>query len=80
MPPDDPVAVSWTLHALDKARQLGFARADVEAAVLNGHRKRRRNAGQAGWKVVTGRIVVVYEHPDGGDPMLARVVTVWRRR
>lgn len=76
----DPVAVSWTLHALDKARQLGFARTDVEAVVLGGRRKRRRNAGEAGWKVVAGRIVVVYEHPDGDDPLVARVVTVWRRR
>lgn len=39
------MSVSWTLHALDKARQLGFARAGVESAVL-----------------------------------VARVVTVWRRR
>jgi hypothetical protein len=78
--PIDPVSVSWTLHAIDKARQLGFARADVEAAVLDGHRGRHRNAGEAGWKVVAGRFVVVYEHPDGGDPLFARVVTVWRRR
>jgi hypothetical protein len=76
----DPVSVSWTLHTLDKARQLGFTRADIEAAVLVGHRKRRRNAGEAAWKVVSGGIVVVYEHPDGGDPLIARVVTVWRRR
>ncbi|HEY7831355.1 MAG TPA: hypothetical protein VIC06_12410 [Solirubrobacteraceae bacterium] len=46
--PADPVFVSWTLHALDKARQLGFARSDVEAAVLSGHRERRRNAGEGG--------------------------------
>jgi len=41
---------------------------------------RHRNAGEAGWKVVAGRFVVAYEHPDGGDPLFARVVTVWRRR
>ena len=76
----DPTSVSWTLHALDKARQLGFARADVEAAVLDRHRGRRRNAGEAGWKVVAGRIVVVHEYPDGDDLLVARVVTVWRRR
>lgn len=76
----EPVSVSWTLHAIDKARELGFTHADVEAAVLDGHRSRRRNAGEAGWKVAAGRFVVVYEHPDGGDPLVARVVTVWRRR
>jgi hypothetical protein len=78
--PADPVFVSWTLHALDKARQLGFARSDVEAVLLGGHRERRRNAGSAGWQVVDERIVAVYEHPDGDDPLTARVVTVWRRR
>jgi hypothetical protein len=35
--------------------------------------------GEAGWKVVAGRIVVVYEHPDGDGLLVARV-TVWRRR
>jgi hypothetical protein len=75
----DPVFVNWTLHALDKARQLGFARTDVEAAVLGRHRERRRNAGEAGWLIVGSRIVVVYEHPDDDDPLTARVVTVWRR-
>jgi AcrR family transcriptional regulator len=76
----DPVFVSWTLHALDKARQLGFARGDVEDAVLDGHRQRLRNPGKAGWKVVGRRIVAVYEHPDDDDPLTARIVTVWRRR
>jgi hypothetical protein len=77
--PADPIFVSWTLHALDKARQLGFARSDIEAAVLGGHGQRRRNDGKAGWLVMGGRLVVVYEHPDEGDPLTARVVTVWRR-
>jgi hypothetical protein len=76
----EPIIVIWTLHALDKARQLGFARSDVEDAVLSGHRARRRNAGEAAWMVVAGRLVIVYEHPHGEDPLVARVVTVWRRR
>ncbi|MFI5004623.1 MAG: DUF4258 domain-containing protein [Solirubrobacterales bacterium] len=75
----DPAFVSWTLHALDKAQRLGFARSDIEAAVLDGHSQRRRNPGKAGWQVVGGRFVVVYEHPDGDDPLTVRVVTVWRR-
>lgn len=70
--PADPVFVSWTLHALDKARQLGFARSDVEVAVLGGHRERRLNAGKAGWLIVGKRIVMAYEHPDGDDPLTAR--------
>jgi|SRR5664279_4759627 len=78
--PTDPVAVRWTLHALDKAHQLGFARLDVESALLEHHRERRRNVGRAQWRVAAGRLVIAYEHPDGDDPLVARIVTVWRRR
>ncbi|MGO9763754.1 MAG: hypothetical protein ACLP1Q_21080 [Solirubrobacteraceae bacterium] len=78
--PTDPSSVRWTLHALDKAQQLGFARRDVESALLEGHRERRRNNGQTRWLVVAGRLVIAYEHPDGDDPLVARIVTVRRRR
>lgn len=71
-------SVRWTDHALDKAQQLSFARRDVESALLDGHRKRRRNKGRAAWQVVAGRIVIAYEHPDGDDPLVARIVTIWR--
>lgn len=78
--PTDPISVRWTDHALDKAQQLNFPRREVEAALLDGHRKRRRNKGRAAWQVVAGRLVIAYEHPDGADPLVARVVTIWRRR
>jgi hypothetical protein len=78
--PTDPISVRWTLHALDKAQKLGFARHDVESVLLERHRERRRNAGRAAWRVVAGRLVIAYEHPDDDDPLAARVVTVWRRR
>lgn len=74
-----PVFVSWTLHALDKAEQFGFARSDLEAAILSGHAERRRNPGRASWQVQRRHMAIVYEHPDGDDPLTARVVTVWRR-
>ncbi len=76
----DPISVRWTRHALDKAQQLGFSRHDVEAALLAGHSGRRRNRGNAGWRVIAGRLVVVYEHPDAGDPLVAGIVTIWRQR
>lgn len=76
----DPISVRWTRHALDKAQQLGFPRHDVEAALLDRHRERRRNRGNAGWRVTAGRLVVVYEHPDGDDLQVARIVTIWRQR
>ncbi|MFZ1155431.1 MAG: hypothetical protein WAN93_11050 [Solirubrobacteraceae bacterium] len=47
--PTDLISVRWTDHALDKAQQLSFARHDVESALLDGHRKRRRNKGRAAW-------------------------------
>lgn len=61
-------------------RQNGAAGRTKTKPVLSGHRARRRNAGEAAWLVVSGRLVVVYEHPDGDDPLVARIVTVWRRR
>jgi len=78
--PTDPVTVRWTLHAAEKARQLGFSCSDVEAALLESHRSRRRNSGQAQWRVVVGRLVIAYEHPDHDDLLVARVVIIWRRR
>ncbi|MHB1538406.1 MAG: hypothetical protein ACYCUM_09860 [Solirubrobacteraceae bacterium] len=78
--PDAPISVCWTLHALDKAKQLDCARHDVEAAVVDHHAERRRNTGQAAWQLAVGRLVIVYEHPDGGDSLAARIVTLWRRR
>jgi len=78
--PTDPISVRWTRHALEKAQQLGFARDDVESALLDRHRERRRNTGKAGWRVVADRLVIVYEHPDGEDPLVARIVTIWRQR
>lgn len=78
--PTDPISVRWTDHALDKGQQLNFAHHDVESAPLDGHRKRRRNKGEAALQVVTGCLVIAYEHPDGDDPHVARIVTIWRRR
>jgi predicted secreted Zn-dependent protease len=78
--PTDPISVRWTLHALDKAQQLGFVRRYVETTLLEGHRERKRNKGEARWRVAAGHLMIAYEHPDGEDPLVARIVTVWRRR
>jgi hypothetical protein len=43
----EPRIMSWTDHAVAKANLLGFARADIEDAVLAGHRERSRNTGAA---------------------------------
>lgn len=79
MPPR-PTRVAWTDHALVKASVLGLARLDVERWIIEEHATRVRNAGNADWRVTHGRIVIVYNHPDGDDHAMARIVTVWRRR
>jgi alkylation response protein AidB-like acyl-CoA dehydrogenase len=77
--PADPRIVHWSDHALAKAELLGFARADVEQIVLAGHRRRTSNSGAADWLTEAGRLVVAYNHPDGGDEIAALIVSLWRR-
>lgn len=78
--PDAPTSVRWTDHASAKASLLGFARTDVEDAVLRGHARRQRNVGAGDWRITQARLVVVYDHPDHDDPSTARIITLWRRR
>lgn len=75
-----PRAITWTDHALAKAQSLGVARTDVEAVVLQHHGERQANSGAADWILKVDRLVVAYDHPDGDDPLAARVVTIWRSR
>ncbi len=70
--------MTWTDHALTKANLLGIATTDVENAVVTRHRERSRNTGAADWLLVSGRIVIAYNHP-AGDDLTALIVTVWRR-
>ncbi len=60
---------SWGSHA-----------ASVEDVVLERHGERVRNHGGGDWKVVGHRVVVIYNHPDDGDPATALLVTLWRLR
>ena len=41
--PSAPRHVRWTDHASEKAVLLGFARTDVEQALITRHHARRRN-------------------------------------
>jgi hypothetical protein len=70
--------VVWTDHALAKAELLNIARADVDDAVLNGHRNRSRNTGAADWLIVSRGLAIAYNHPVDDDVLMARVVTLWR--
>jgi hypothetical protein len=75
----NPLQVTWSQHAFAKATILGVSRADVEQAVLEGHPRRLRNSGDADWRILVGRWVVLYNHPDREDPLSAHIVTLWRQ-
>jgi hypothetical protein len=75
-----PSIVRWTDHALTKADFLDIARANVEDAVLDHFAARMRNGGAGDWKLVRDRMVVIFNHPDEGEDIAARVVTLWRQR
>jgi hypothetical protein len=78
--PSAPRRVIWTDHALDKAALLAIASSDVERLVVQRHRWRRRNTGSADWRLTSGRLVILYNHPNHGDASAARIVTLWRQR
>ena len=79
VPVPTPRLVRWTDHAVVKAELLGYSRADIEDAILEGHEGRTRNTGAADWLLTVGRLEVAYNHPDGDDDLAALVVTLWRR-
>jgi hypothetical protein len=70
----------WTIHAEDRLSQRGVTRVSVEHAVRELHPFRTNNQGAAEWRVDTGRLVVIYDHPAGGDVDMARIVSVWSKR
>ena len=78
--PSAPRRVRWTDHAIEKAALLGISRIDVEHVVIEHHHRRRRNARSADWLLTAGRLVIAYDHPDHTDAIVARVITLWRRR
>ncbi len=78
MPAPKPQIVTWTDHALAKAGLLGIARAEVEEAIFTGRPRRTRNTRSADWLLKVGRLAIAYNHPDQGDELGARVVTLWR--
>ncbi len=74
------VGVLWSDHAQAKAVILRAARRDIEEAVIEHHDRRQSNPGPAAWRLTVGPWVILYDHPDRGDPSVARVVTLWRHR
>lgn len=71
--------VEWPAHAQVRAAALAFPRRDIEDVLVAGHPHRRANPRDADWLLDVGRYTVAYNHPDDGDELAARVVTVWRR-
>jgi hypothetical protein len=67
----------FTDHAVERAYLFDIPHSDVADAVLYEHEHRQRNPGSGDWFVRRGALVVVYNWPDGDDPLTARVITVW---
>jgi hypothetical protein len=72
-----PIRIVLTDHATERADRYGVALTDAARAVLAGHERRRRNPGSADWLTRAGPLTVAYNWPDAGDPITARVVTLW---
>jgi hypothetical protein len=70
----------WTEHAEERLRDRKLTKGVVERAIREAHPLRQVNRGQADWRLVFGRFVVVYDHPDGEDIDAVRIVSVWTRR
>lgn len=74
-----PSGVRFTGHTHRRAGQRRIGLDAIEAAVLNGHDRRRRNPGQADWRLTHHGLVVLYDWPADDDPTLALVRSAWRR-
>ena len=74
---DGPGRVAFSDHAAERAERYGVPFTDVADAVLDGHAQRQRNVGSGDWIVTRGSLAVVYNWPDEGDALTARVVTLW---
>jgi hypothetical protein len=70
--------VAFTDHAAERAARYALPAVKVADIVLEEHPHRQGNPGAADWRVRRGRLVVLYDWPDGDDETTARVVTVWR--
>jgi hypothetical protein len=69
----------WTTHAEERLYDRKLTKDLVERAIREGHPMRETNVGEADWRVISGRFVVIYDHPDGEDIDAVRIVSVWAR-
>ena len=74
---DGPIRVAFSGHAAERAQRYGIAYSDAADVVLDEHRRRQVNPASGDWVVRSGTLVVVYNWPDRGDRLTARVVTLW---
>jgi hypothetical protein len=70
----------WTVHALERLDERGLTRKMVEQAVREWHPAREPNEGEADWRIDTGRSFVLYDHPDGDNMDVVRIITAWPKR
>jgi hypothetical protein len=71
---------AWTEHAEERLDDRKLTKKLVEQAIREGHPMRQANKGEADWRLVCGRFVVIYDYSDGEDIDTVRIVSVWVRR
>lgn len=70
----------WTTHAEERLDGRRLTKDLVEQAIRERHPLRQVNRGKADWRVISGRFVVIYDHPHAEDIDAVRIVSVWARR
>jgi hypothetical protein len=73
-----PALVAFTRHAERRALERGMALGELAERVLTHHDRRLRNPGEADWIIHAGGVAIVYDWPDGDDPVTALVISAWR--
>ena len=72
--------MEFTRHALERCIEYGRTPTDVGEAVLANHHRKEHNHDGADWKLSAAHTMIVYDWPAEGDPLTARVVSLWPAR
>ena len=77
--------VEWTSHAEERCAERKVQRAQVDATIEAEHGFREENLGHGHWRLPLldlggDSCAVVYNNPVDGDPDVALVITIVRKR
>lgn len=77
--------IEWTWHAEERCAERKVRIAQVDATIEAEHKFREENLGDGHWRLPlldrNGRpCAIVYNNPVDGDPEVALVITIVRKR